>query len=150
MYQIHSPVARVTWDKPPSLSLPHHIRAVPVTPDSDRVRAHGAPEQGGQYLWNMAGPGESPWSVVLWADAAQPNERMECRPADDSHFWDSMARKVYSKTPRKATCRVGIFKNCYIVDFFCASGDACTTTARLLILLAGTNVPLSRTANAAN
>jgi len=83
-------------------------------------------------------------------DAAKPNEQMECRDADDSDFWDYMARKVYSKTPRKATCRVGIFKNCYIVDFFCASGDACTTTARLLILLAGTNVPLSRMANAAN
>ena len=46
---------------PPSLALPHHISSVPVTPDSEGVRAHGAPGQGGQYLWNMAGAGEPPW-----------------------------------------------------------------------------------------
>ena len=61
------------------------------------------------------------------ADAAQPNEHMECRPADDSDFWDSMARKVFWKTQEKRHTGLVFFKNCYIVNFFCASGgDACT------------------------
>ena len=51
-----------------------------------------------------------PRSVVRWGDAAKPNEQMECRDADDSDFWDYMARKFYWKTPRKATCRGWYFR----------------------------------------
>jgi hypothetical protein len=46
----------------------------------------------------------------MLADATKPNEQMECWPADDSDFWDSMARKVYWKTPRKGTCRRWYFQ----------------------------------------
>jgi hypothetical protein len=42
---------------------------------------------------------------------AKPNEQMECRDADDSDFWDYMARKFYWKTPRKATCRGVVFSD---------------------------------------
>jgi hypothetical protein len=56
VYKIYSPVATQTWDEPPfSLSLPHHIGSVPVTPDSDRSARTRGTRTGGQYLSNMAG-----------------------------------------------------------------------------------------------
>src|SRR6266581_8104813 len=43
---------------PPSLSLPHHIGSVPVTPYSEGVRAHGAQGQGVSTYGIWPGPGE--------------------------------------------------------------------------------------------
>lgn len=63
--------------------------------------------------------------------AAKPNEQRECRDADDSDFWDCMARKFYSKTPEKRPARVGIFGFCYIVNFSWVLPSALRDTSTL-------------------
>ena len=52
----------------------------------------------------------APVGFLRLSRLAPPNEQMECRDADDSDFSDYMARKVYWKTPRKATCRGWYFR----------------------------------------
>jgi hypothetical protein len=81
------------------------IGNVPVTAGTVRKHTHEADGKGVGTFGKGLG-GRAPRGSVA-AGGRGPAERTESTraAAPDSDFWNSMARKVSWKTPRKATCR---------------------------------------------
>lgn len=104
----------------PPLSYFHIILVPSLSPDSEGVRAHGAPGQGGQYLCNKAGTRDAPVGFLPLSRFAQPNGRIQML-ASSFQISEGSWRAALFAVPRKSDKPGVVFLEKVTCKFFCTS-----------------------------